>query len=283
MEVYNGVDPKVIDRAVLYIVLCVLIVVFSMIGYFEDFAGGNLDAGEIGGLIFDMVVDFAMLFLIYSIVKGNNGARVAAAILAALNIVFYITNTFTAISHAIVTVCTIACLVLLLTNPIRGWCVQLNDGQTWFERFKSKDNRLNIVGTFCMLDVIVLLIIGSTLLFYNTTIMDKVVADSSWNDLAQTIINAGLASSVSGAKEFLCDLLYNIGLVTVISGLMMLLPAYSSFSRKAYMPGLIILILSLITSVMTVVGFIIGVIVIILYISCKSEFVKSVPEPDDGY
>ncbi len=283
MEVYNGVDPKVIDRAVLYIVLCVLIVVFSMIGYFEDFAGGNLDAGEIGGLIFDMVVDFAMLFLIYSIVKGNNGARVAAAILAALNIVFYIMNTFTAISHAIVTVCTIACLVLLLTNPIRGWCVQLNDGQTWFERFKSKDNRLNIVGTFCMLDVIVLLIIGSTLLFYNTTIMDKVVADSSWNDLAQTIINAGLASSVSGAKEFLCDLLYNIGLVTVISGLMMLLPAYSSFSRKAYMPGLIILILSLITSAMTVVGFIIGVIVIILYISCKSEFVKSVPEPDDGY
>ncbi len=281
MEVYNGVDTKVIDRAVLYIVLCVIIVVFSMIGYFEDFASGKIDAADVVGLIFDMVVDFAMLFLIYPVVNKNNGARVAAAILAALNLLFYITYTFTSISHGIVTVCTIACFVLLITNPIREWCSPKNEGETWMERFKSKGNRLNIAGTFCMLYAIILLLIAGFSLFYNPTVMIKITSSSMWNDLAQIIINAGYATTVADAEVFLSDLLYSIGSICLVAGLMMLLPAYSCFSKKAYTPGFIVLVIATIASFVTVMGFVIGVLIIFLYSSCKSEFVKSVP--DDGY
>lgn len=282
MEVYNGVDPKVIDRAVLYIVLCVVIVVFTMVGYFEDFSGGNLDADDVGSLLIDMVIDFSMLFLIYSVVNRNNGARMGAMILAILNLVLYITYTFSGIAHAIVTVSTIACLVLLLTDPIKGWCIDGDTDDAGSRVIVSREQRLAIVGMFCAFYVIILLSLAIGLLLFNDALLVQITSNDAWYDIAQRIIDSGYATSILEAEDFFRKLLYVAGAILLIGGIMMIFPTYSCFTRKSYSLGLIMMIIATIASVVTIVGLIIGIIAVMVYSSCKCEFVRADDDTDTG-
>ena len=123
MDAYNGIDPKVINRAVLYIILCVINIVSVTMGYFEDFLAEGFDYADVSYLFTDLGLSFIILLLIYAIINGNRKAYILSILLIILDMSLFIGYFFNGISHAFVIVSSVLCMVILLTNPIRGLCI----------------------------------------------------------------------------------------------------------------------------------------------------------------
>ena len=90
MDAYNGIDSRIIDMAVIFIIINVIMVVCVMMGYAINFLHGNVDNADIDKLVYDMVIDFSILFLIYPIVNGSKKAYVLAVVLICINLLIYI-------------------------------------------------------------------------------------------------------------------------------------------------------------------------------------------------
>ena len=90
MDAYNGIDSRIIDMAVIFIIINVIMVVCVMMRYAIDFLHGNVDNADVDKLVYDMVIDFSILFLIYPIVNGSKKAYVLAVVLICINLLIYI-------------------------------------------------------------------------------------------------------------------------------------------------------------------------------------------------
>ena len=127
MDAYNGIDSRIIDMAVIFIIINVIMVVCVMMGYAINFLHGNVDNADIDKLVYDMVIDFSILFLIYPIVNGSKKAYVLAVVLICINLLIYISATFRDVPHTFIIILSVAALIVLLMNPIRGWCLDKKD------------------------------------------------------------------------------------------------------------------------------------------------------------
>ena len=113
--------------AVIFIIINVIMVVCVMMGYAINFLHGNVDNADIDKLVYDMVIDFSILFLIYPIVNGSKKAYVLAVVLICINLLIYISATFRDVPHTFIIILSVAALIVLLMNPIRGWCLDKKD------------------------------------------------------------------------------------------------------------------------------------------------------------
>lgn len=141
-------------------------------------------------------------------------------------------------------------------------------------RESSLNTRLNIIGIFCVFYAVMMLICGIYVLLSGDSLVNQIISDPSWPDIAQQLIDAGYASSVAGAEQLLRDCIRYPGFAALIIGIVTAIPAYSCFTKKAYVLGLVGLVISTIFSTVTIIGLIIGIIFVILYCTCKPVFEK---------
>ena len=141
-------------------------------------------------------------------------------------------------------------------------------------RESSMNTRLTIIGIFCVFYAVMMIICGIYLLAFGDSLMNKIVSDPNWPDVAQAIIDAGKASTVAGAEQWMRDSLKYPGFLSLFIGIVSAFPAYSCFTKKAYLLGLVTLVISTIISALTIIGLIIGIIFVIFYCTCKPVFEK---------
>ncbi len=141
-------------------------------------------------------------------------------------------------------------------------------------RESSMNTRLTIIGIFCVFYAVIMLVSAIYMLACTDSAMSRITSSSNWPDIAQGLIDAGYAKTVAGAEDFVRGGLRSLGIGSLIIAIITAVPAYSCFTKKAYVLGLIGLIISTIISTMTIIGLIIGIIFVIFYCTCKPAFNK---------
>lgn len=141
-------------------------------------------------------------------------------------------------------------------------------------RESSMNTRLTVIGICCIFYAVLMFISAIYILVSGDSLVNQITSDPNWPDVAQEIINAGFASTVAEAEQFLKNIITYLGIGALIIGIIAAIPAYSCFTKKAYILGLAMLIITTIISTMTFIGLIIGIIIIVFYCSCKPVFDK---------
>ncbi len=118
------VDRRIIDRAVVYIILYVMIVVLSMISYSLDFSQNSFTEKQVSILLGNISVDFLCLFLIYPIMEKSRRAYKVAAALAILYLLGYIFEfSLSSVTSILLLILSVIVVYILLSQPMRGWCL----------------------------------------------------------------------------------------------------------------------------------------------------------------
>lgn len=138
----------------------------------------------------------------------------------------------------------------------------------------SMNNRLKVIGICCIVYAVLAIIGGIIFLVSIDSLMEQVITDPSWPEAAQQLIDMGVVTDLAGAESFMRDVFTYTGYFGVIIGIITIIPAYSCFTKKAYIPGLVGMVISTVLSAASVIGLIIGVVFVVLYCSCSDAFKK---------